>query len=197
MCGAKKAWSCPKLHQSGMLQRDSSTQRPQRSHIQRDVRPLVVDMLNNMCSGGESHHLNFLRLLGWCRVSWLREACRLFDTQRSHDCGSQCSAAKWTRDQQINVLELRTLLNHMRLRAVSGSLCACRQFRLFDPLDMTSVCSKGMPSSLVLNRLSRRLMSISLEMCAQTLALWFFPVEFQRRCQPSGGVSNSAHWHQR
>ena len=56
---------------------------------------------------------------------------------------------KWARDQQINALELRTLFNYMRPCAVSGSLSV---FRV-----ATSACSKWRSSSLVLNRLSRRL----------------------------------------
>ena len=70
---------CPLLHLNGMLGR--STQRLQRSHIQRDVRRLVVAMLKGMCSGGESHISFSWRLTGaamfaWSRVSWLMETCR-------------------------------------------------------------------------------------------------------------------------
>ena len=43
---------------------DSSTQRVQRSLVQRDVCPLVVEMLRGMRSGGGTHHLNCLVRLG-------------------------------------------------------------------------------------------------------------------------------------
>ena len=67
--------------------------------------------------------------------------------------------------------------HYLRPLAASGSLLACRKFLIFGWLVATSVCSKGRSSSSVLNRLSRRLMSIPT--CSQTLAFWTFsPVEF-------------------
>ena len=79
---------------------------------------------------------------------------------------------RWKARQHINVLELTTLLNFLRLRAASGDISGLRLFHIFDSLVAASVAAKGRSSALILNRICRRISAAVLSSSCYVVSLW-------------------------
>ena len=81
-------------------------------------------------------------------------------------------AYPWSTSQHINVLELFAFLNFMRTAARDLSYSGLRFFHILDSRVSACVTAKGRPSSRVLNRVLRSLVSIQLALDIYPLTLW-------------------------
>ena len=161
-------------------QLSGSTRRLQRAPVQESVVPVLADLLATMQLGQELEHLKFL--LRW--ADHCGSDVRLLTNSVIH--GSSQPAPypafawdwesvqqyPWRAAQHINVLELTTLLNFLRMRAATGEVAGKRIFHIFDSLVAASVAAKGRSSARILNRICRRISAVSLCSGCLVVSLW-------------------------
>ena len=150
---------------------DLATARLRRAPVQEAVIPLFIAMLDSVVPGREAaDHL--YSVLTWAdhRGSNVVLASGVIVNGSTQIAPYPALAwawccvqsYMWTAPQHINVLELTTLLNFLRFKAISGCLCSQRFFHVFDSQVAASVSAKGRSSSKALNRVCRRLCAILL-----------------------------------
>ena len=161
-------------------QLSGSTRRLQRAPVQESVVPVLADLLATMQPGQELEHLKFL--LRWAdhRGSDVRLLTNSVIHGSSQPAPYPAFAWDWESVQQypwraaqhINVLELTTLLNFLRMRAATGEVAGKRIFHIFDSLVAASVAAKGRSSARILNRICRRISAVSLCSGCLVVSLW-------------------------
>ena len=161
-------------------QLSGSTRRLQRAPVQESVVPVLADLLGTMQPGQELEHLKFL--LRWAdhRGSDVRLLTNSVIHGSSQPAPYPAFAWDWESFQQypwratqhINVLELTTLLNFLRMRAATGEVAGKRIFHIFDSLVAASVAAKGRSSARILNRICRRISAVSLCSGCLVVSLW-------------------------
>ena len=161
-------------------QMDLATARLRRAPVQAAVIPLVTTMLDSMVPGREADHLSSLLTWPDHRGSDVVLASGVIVNGSTQIAPYPAMAwawncvqsYKWTASQHINLLELNTLLNFLRFKAISGCLCSQRFFHVFDSQVAASVSTKGRSSSKALNRVCRRLCAILLATNCFCVSLW-------------------------
>ena len=161
-------------------QLSGSTRRLQWAPVQESVVPVLADLLATMQPGQELEHLKFL--LRWAdhRGSDVRLLTNSVIHGSSQPAPYPAFAWDWESVQQypwraaqhINVLELTTLLNFLRMRAATGEVAGKRIFHIFDSLVAASVAAKGRSSARILNRICRRISAVSLCSGCLVVSLW-------------------------
>ena len=161
-------------------QLEGATARLQRQGVQDDVVPVISTLLRSMQCGHEAAHLEYL--LRWAdhRGSdvLLSSGTVLNGTTQRAPYPAFCwdwqsvQQYQWRAAQHINVLELTTLLNYLRMRTATGEVANMRIFHLFDSLVAASVAAKGRSSSFVLNRICRRTAAVCLSSSTFVVSLW-------------------------
>ena len=96
---------------------------------------------------------------------------------------------RWRESQHINVLEMTAFLTELRRRARDKDELGKRFFCVLDSLVSFYVLGKGRSSSKRLNRVSRRIASLSLAsglipMCLWTISKWNFSDGASRKYEP-------------
>ena len=89
---------------------------------------------------------------------------------------------QWREPQHINILELTAFLTELRRRARNTDELGKRFFCIVDSLVCFYVLGKGRSSSKLLNRVSRRIASLS--MTLWTISKWNFSDGASRRFEP-------------
>ena len=161
-------------------QLEGATARLQRQGVQDDVVPVISTLLRSMQCGHEAAHLEYL--LRWAdhRGSdvLLFSGTVLNGTTQRAPYPAFCwdwqsvQQYQWRAAQHINVLELTTLLNYLRMRTATGEVANMRIFHFFDSLVAASVAAKGRSSSFVLNRICRRTAAVCLSPSTFVVSLW-------------------------
>ena len=97
-----------------------------------------------------------------------------------------CAVVFFEREEHINLLETRALLNHLRRRATDHTGHWSRFLRILDSQVAQSVSAKGRSSSFQLNRILRRITGVVL-----AAALFPFYAWTRSELNPSDAPSRS------
>ena len=140
----------------------------------------VMDLLSDMVPGSEAAHCKRLYKLLDVRGSDVG-----LSTGVVLDGGRQLvpypalawdwnsvQSYKWQVTQHINVLELLAFFNYLRRRSGRPNTHACRILHILDSRVCSCVLAKGRSSSLMLNRVLRRVAALLIVADISVLPLW-------------------------